>query len=554
MKRALRAATIVCSALATFFNSHDARRGGWVHDVVALRGHPLLNDQRDALGLLGQTSHDYLSPLEPHAEQFHLAYSWRPVSMMTLLLGNLWGPHSTYAHHLLSFALHLATIGALAWLMEPRDKDESFGPWRAIALLSFAVHPALGEAWMWINGRADVQAGLLLALFALLARRDHSRVNALAMAAIALLGALSKETFLITSGAVLLATELDLKGRSGAAARWSAWGFSAVVFGIGWVWATHDAEPLTLTVFPKSDVQYAARIVALGWEALLVPQSRGMRLLEWSVRTPWTPTEIGALAVYLGVGAWMIARRQGALLALWCGAALSLVPYVLLTRGFWLGLDRYMYQPAVMGLMVFGMRSRPSLRIERKLVLAGGIGWVLTTGGVSWLSSYCYRSNVNFGRCMMEARPHEPTGYYVAASGLMESNDIWTDAVLTSATRGALPEGLAHRVAVACMARRLVRHAERVLLRAQLENPGSVQLVLDLVTLRLTQREWSAALRTASRAESMASQRPTLAAQRLAKALAAVPNDGSVPEPEMRSLMALRQRALRRAQNDPASR
>ncbi len=181
-----------------------ALRGSWVYDDHILPHHGLLDDGGDLLATFGRTSRDYFAWRAPTHDPLTPGATYRPAAMLTLLLGNLLGGHTPFAHHALSLGLHLATLAALGLAARRRAPLVWLAP--VIALL--ALHPAPAEAWLWINGRADLQAGLTLALLALALDGLRGAARVPSLAALVAWGCLSKETFALTAAGVVAAHAL----------------------------------------------------------------------------------------------------------------------------------------------------------------------------------------------------------------------------------------------------------------------------------------------------------------------------------------------------------
>lgn len=144
---------------------------------------------------------------KPRADAAH----YRPLTTFTFALNGSLTGHEPGAYHLVNNLLH----GVAAIVLHEVLLRSGAGP--AAALLTsvlFVVHPLHVEAVSWVNGRADVLAGLfvLLALLAHLRGRQEGSSRWRVVAVVSFLAAgLAKETGYVTPF-VLLAWDLLLGG------------------------------------------------------------------------------------------------------------------------------------------------------------------------------------------------------------------------------------------------------------------------------------------------------------------------------------------------------
>jgi hypothetical protein len=514
-----------------------ALRGTWVYDDQILPHHGLLDDAGDLLATFARTSRDYFAWRTPTHDPLTPGATYRPAAMFTLLVGNLLGGHTPFAHHAISLGLHLATLAAVGLAARRRAPLVWLAPVTAL----LALHPAPAEAWLWINGRADLQAGLSLALlaFALDAVRGAARVPVLG--ALTAFGCLSKETFALTSASVVAAHTLGRPRAERSLHGPVAWGLGCGAFLGLRAWAMRAVDGAVPPSAPGQDLARAGTVVGRALEALLLPSARGMRLLEWEVTRPPSLTTALALVATAALALWLLRARRLAPLALLAGAVASMLPLVFVARGFWLGLDRYTYQPAVLAALGLTWAGAP-IEVTPTLRRAG-----LALAGVSlglavacFETAGCYASQDDFGRCMIELRPDEPTGYAVAATTAFAHGDrVGCDALFAAMPRATMPPGLAHAAQRVLLARGHLDDAEAVVRAGLRLDPLRPQLTLDLLDLAILRARWDDVARLADRSLALRVARPRVLARRVAAALDRALAHRDLP-PDARARLACR--------------
>jgi|GEM_PF-7102639 len=390
--------------------SWPALTGTHVYDDHTLLDNPLLDGPEDVVGAWTHTSDDYVAAIDPGFVPGMGATTWRPIPMATLAAGQALGG-STVVHHAISLGIHLAVCALLFFLL-------GRGPGALAVVAWVALHPALGEAWLWINGRSDALAGLaLLALaWALRARGVGGAVGA-ALAGAA--GLLCKITFAPAAAALVVAEALGRKTSVGAVVG-AGLGGAAALLARGWLLSRPGGGGTGLSLLGSSELY--ARVphgLAMGVEALLLPALRPMRCLAWEHAAGWDAGELGALALLGAIGVALAIARAWRPLLLLGGAAATLLPTGIVGDVFWLGFDRYLYLPAVLvalamqdGLPAFEERVRAARR-----PLAWGLGaavfgtLALTLAGTASL----YTSQTRWVMSMADVRPDDPTGWLLRA-------------------------------------------------------------------------------------------------------------------------------------------
>jgi hypothetical protein len=286
-------------------------------------------------------------------------------------------------------------------------------------------------------------------------------------------------------------------------------------------WAMRAVDGAVPPSAPGQDLARAWTVLGRALEALALPSARGMRLLEWEVtRPPSLPAALCVLVV-AALGLWLLRARRLAPLALLAAAVASTLPLVFVARGFWLGLDRYTYQPAV--LAVLGLtwarepiEETPTLRRAGLALAAIAVGLAVAC----FETAGCYASQDDFGRCMIELRPDEPTGYVVVGTADLARGDLaGCDAALAAMPRATVPPGLAHAAQRVLVARGRLDDAEAVVRAGLSLEPLRPQLTLDLLDLAVARARWGDVARLADRCLALPAARPRVVARRVAASL-----------------------------------
>jgi hypothetical protein len=470
-------------ALCVTLAVSPALRGTWVYDDAMLPGHPLLRGWGDVARAFVRGSDAYFRALRPDEPLATGGQTWRPLPMALFALVHGTVGASALAHHLVSLSMHLATVAALLAMVSDHRR---VARWKALVVALFALHPAMVEAYAYINGRSDALAGCALALLALAIQREKRWwfVAALSM------GVCSKETFVIASLFVVIA----LAPR--AHRRWSllAWAASAAI-AVGARFAIVSTQGTI-----HSDAAAGAllgqwlRLVALSAESLVFVNVRSMRLLAWELSAPWTwSIALWPLAVALVMLSLRTARARWLLL----GAIVTVSPAMAVANAFWLGSDRYLYQPAVL-LVIAALTVDParSDAIERRFSTVLSAAVVLLFSVFTALSAVAFESEAWFAARMRDARPEDPTGYIVGARvALLDQDPVEARRLLARTERQCVVAVQAHRMVLLAFSLGDLSLADRVIARArQTDGALSVRLRADLFDLRGRQRRWPDAM------------------------------------------------------------
>lgn len=427
----------VCIALALIALGSPAMTGTWIYDDLNMVNHPLMDGWDDVVAVLWRNSNHYLAK-EPGQIMFGGA-TYRPLSILSLVWFNAAFGFVPIPHHVFSLLLHLGAVGALLWMAATQGKV----PWPSLLVVAvFAFHPALTEAYYWINGRSDVLAGVALAwLAALLSWHDRRRPDTpwrltLCALVIALVGLASKTTFLLAALSLLVAwalpsdkvarqpSELWRETSRRLQTMWPAW--AALGGGLLLLMmlrrlsldAQHGSVTPTSALIDLEVISHIPHLLALSVESMLAPLPRSMRLLSWELAQPlsvvhWLIGVLALISVFV-----LVARRRWRVLLLLAGAAGTVAPTVLVSRYFWLGLDRYLYLPMILLCVAFlgaqQSEAEPGPQGPSRRTLAGvalGTSLVLVLMVSNTLTASVYSGQKAFVETMVRTRPEDPTGY-----------------------------------------------------------------------------------------------------------------------------------------------
>jgi len=351
-----RRAVMLMSTALTVAASVPALLGDYVYDDERMVDNPAMNEVTDLWAVPYRTSAAYLS--DDPASATAGGNTWRPTAMIGLVAVQVLAP-SPALHHLVSLALHLMTVWLL-FLAMPRPNEV----WALLVAL-FALHSALGEAWLWINGRADLTAGLCLAALFALGARLPARHTILGFAALALgfLGTGAKETFV--PGAAILSLSLAWGGpllarvgTASSAAQRDMQGARVIAAGAALGMGLALALRATVVVggsgatrlLSISTIARIPALIGLGVETLLLPYPRPMRSLSYALEVG-TGLHLLFAAALVAMLALLLRRRRYRSVLLLLGAVAILAPTALVADVYWLGFDRYLYPSAVLVLV-----------------------------------------------------------------------------------------------------------------------------------------------------------------------------------------------------------
>ena len=265
-------------------------------------------------------------------------------------------------------------------------------------------------------------------------------------------------------------------------------------------------------------LQHGPRLAVLAARSLLLPAPGPMKLLGWELSQPWTIAD-GALGLLLlGVVVLLgLSRRTGMAVRV-LGALLTVLPAVLLADGFWLGLDRYLYQPACL-LLLGWPRPAPEVAARTAPWRAWGVwaaGGLLLTVMVLGCrtTAAAYRSHTVFARAMIEARPEDPTGYVVAALDALHRGDAaLAGRLIEHMPTDRLPAPHAHRAFRILLQLGRTGDAGRTLREALGRFPDDPRLLVDRVALLGAETRWQEAAQAAGElVRAHPERRPAIAA------------------------------------------
>lgn len=420
---------LVCALLTTVV-SWPALTGDKVYDDVVVVGHELLDDLGDLRDVFLYGSdrialHDCAATKAPPKS---LSTTYRPIPVASVVPVNWLAPGAVWPHHIVSLLLHLlCCLGLLDLLSDERGRVSWLA---ALAVLVFALHPAQGEAYQYIDGRSDVLAGLGLVGLMLVLRRAETGGAPVAQACLAALtvafGVLSKAPFVVAAvgvAVVWLVREPSLRTRAKRLA--PTW--LGIAIGLGATLALRariaptSSPPL---LHDQTFLRSLPHAFLMGLETTFVPLARPMRALMWEVYQPWTTSQVACGLLALLLAALLIARRRWFSLGLCAVALATLAPSAYVANFFWLGFDRYLYMPlmlatvAVVHSVPIGVALRPALRY-------GAVGLVALLCLMAFTTAGYYADNTRFWLSMAEARPDDPSPYLLSATFVTEDRDAF---------------------------------------------------------------------------------------------------------------------------------
>jgi tetratricopeptide (TPR) repeat protein len=356
---------------------------------------------------------------------------WRPVTIASFALERaLTGAPSAALAHALNLAWHLAAC-ALLYALARRLGADAFGAGAAAAL--FGVLPVRAEAVFSVVGRADVLAGVFTLAAALAFRKRASRaapwLAGLAVAA----AAGSKETGL---AAVAVLAALDaIEGRPRRP--WRAWAPVLLLAGAAVALRTWGLEGFfPAPNLPAIDNPIAALAGSSRVGTALAVVTRYAALIVAPVALahdysgPSVPVEAGILtmralagaALLLGAAAlalapWISRSRAPALRVAAAGAALALLPYLVVSNLFRpIGVamaERLTYIPAA-GIALAAGAGLAALG-RRKVATAIVVVVVLAGAARTFVRAFDWKDDRTIFAAATRANPASPRGWYAVA-------------------------------------------------------------------------------------------------------------------------------------------
>jgi pentatricopeptide repeat protein len=439
----LLALSLVIIAVST-----PAWTGTYIYDDWKMQDNQASDGVEDLVFAFARTSKDYLGSDDDIAA---LGTTYRPLSHVTLIAVQALGG-SPLVHHLISLGLHLVCVFLLYAVLSHRGN----AMWAFSLASVFALHPLTIEAYGWINGRSDVLAGVaLVALAWVLTRRQNLKTGLMACT-ITAAAVLSKETAVIATSALLVSTVVPQNGETYREILRSR-GITLIIGILGVALAlglralfVEVAQAGFGTFISQQDlVLKVVRLYAKALNSALIPMPRTMATLGWGLWRPLNTPEILLLAVAVGVTIWLLYRKAFRAVVLIAGAALTLVPTVVVSNSFWSGFDRYLYMPAI--LICLSLKKNPTAKEKTRIrtvvqrVSLPLIACILAAS--SYATAQNYASQSAFMASMIQLRPEDPSGYLFGANWMGEAGD--NDAALKLLDRvpeRGLPRPLASRL------------------------------------------------------------------------------------------------------------
>lgn len=484
--------------------------GTWVYDDLLLE-EPRLRGWAEAAATFGYNSGYYL---EDKTDRIESSATYRPIPMLTLIATNsLFGVHPL-PHHIISLLAHLLVVALLLHIGRGSD---AVARWPALTVAAvFALHPALGEGYHWINGRSDPLAAAALLGFAVLLRR-HPRdgstravwTKTVGLTLLCTAGLLSKLPFalavLALAGAHHL-KELPNRPPRTVVTRALPTLLSLLLGASAYLSLSAQSVPqatagLSAGKFDWQVLWKLPQLMAAGAETLLVPAARPMRSLAWELSKSVTPLQVFAGLLACSLVAVLVYRRHYPALVLCGGSALALTPVIVVSLCQWQGFDRYLYLPACL-LAVAACDLLADTRWPSGLPgRFAGLVTILVLfylAGQSFAGAQYYASYDKFIQSILKARPDDPTGYSFAELFFEARGDSnLARTVLLQRPRQALPPPLAHAIAASELRLGMKRAAAETAEACYARYRSYPPIQLDVLPLLFAQGRFDEALELA---------------------------------------------------------
>ena len=328
---------------------------------------------------------------------------FRPVVLLSLVADGSLGGGKAWAYHLTNVLLHGAVCALVVWFLRRLLDD---GPSALFGGLLFAAHPVHVEAVAFVSGRTDLWA----ALFAFLACLFRARVATVASSVCVALGALSKESALMTIPAWLAWDALGVDRPSVRPASWiernarwliGALAASAVVFALRWGVAgvglhhVEDASTIRL-LLPKLATYF--KLLAVPWPLSAFYTSPDLSLTPGVV--------IGGLAaIAVFAAAWAVgAKRLGAAGLSW--TLLFLLPVLgIVSVSGGAAAERFLYIPSF-GFCLAAAACWQKLHQKRQgLAVIAGAALLILFSGATVVRSRVWRDELPLYTDMAQSSP-----------------------------------------------------------------------------------------------------------------------------------------------------
>ncbi len=373
---------------------------------------------------------------------------WIPLTLLSLSLTHTLHGLDPFGYHLHNWLLHGATaLLVFLLLLELLGRrggaapGEAGGdPWTtacaALGALAWSLHPLRAEVEAWSNSRGHAQAGFFAVLSLLLYLRgrrpgapERPPWRAAALPAACFLAALLSHPVALGVAPVFLLLDVHL-GRLGGQAGWwtpaarrvlleklpfaaAAALVLAVTLAVRALFPGRWDPPVPLSewgLFPRAMqatfawIHYA--LVTL-WPVGLQPAPT--ELIDFD---PWAPAFLlrAALVVAATAAAFLLRRRWPAVLLLWLGWLVLLVPALGLTEHPMFACDRYTYLAGLVpALVVAAAASRLGATGARRLACGAVAAALLATlGSLSVAQARIWRDSVTLFQHMLPLLGEHP--------------------------------------------------------------------------------------------------------------------------------------------------
>jgi len=484
--------------------SAPAWTGTYIYDDWGMRRNTASDGVEDLWLAFARTSKDYFGHDDDNAM---VGTTYRPLSHVTLIAVQIAGG-SPLIHHLVSLGFHLICVYFLYAALAHRGD-----PWWAFSLAAvFGLHPLAIEAYGWINGRSDVLAGAALAALAWVLAKQLNTKTAILVCAFTAAAVLAKETAVLATIALLVATLVPDRGTTiRETLRSRVVGLIAGLSGVALALGTRAlfvglAQTGVGAIKAQQDlVLRVVRLLAKALNATLVPIPRTMMTLSWELWQPLDVPEILLLVVAIGVTIWLVFQKDFRALTLLGGAALTLAPTVVVSSSFWSGFDRYLYMPAV--LVCLSLKKAPTERKTTRIPVAVKRFAMILIGSLLAVSTFAtaqnYTSQSDFMTSMIQLRPEDPSGCLFGANWMNEAGD--NDAALKLLDRvpkRGLPRPLASELATRLSKAGRYEQALAVFEDMVRRYPDDPYALYDTVSVRLDHGQLAEAFEAAERLRS----------------------------------------------------
>ncbi|MBU1432186.1 hypothetical protein KKF91_16745, partial [Myxococcota bacterium] len=354
--------------------------------------------------------------------------TYRPITLLTFMLDAHLGGRDPLVFHLSSLLYHLLAVAAL-WLLLARLWRAD---WAWLPAACFGLHPLLGEAHLWINGRSDVLAGLFgfTALWLSLGRGWRPALGG----ALFLLGLMSKEVLLMALPVWALAMAWGWgAGFSRARLKAAAWALSPLILAALLYLGARAAAlgGLKSSGGPEHLLMALGRVGWLlldGLQSLALPLDTSLRyLMEDYARHATARFALSWLALLLALAALLRWRRRAPLVLIGLSLyAALLAPAALITGLRWYGFGRYLYLPFAGLLLALApaVEALLSRRPQRQRPLAALMAiYLLGCGARLYVSADQWDGDLSMYEAIIAAQPDSSHGYGGVGRMLIEAGN-----------------------------------------------------------------------------------------------------------------------------------